>query len=289
VRGTDGGPYWSPDGKQLAFVDCADVTEGSCVVRVREGDVDRELVPIDYGNPAWSPDGTQIALVRCDDVEDWACAVFVVPAKGGSMRRVTEDGLFGQPVWSPDGRRIAFDATPQHGIAVVALDGSGLLWSTPGDDYPAWSPDGRQLAFMRSERLSGRGVRHDLYVIQADGTGARRITDGETNAASPAWSPDGTRLAYVQWSGHGECPSAAVFAAAPDGSNPRRVTPYRPLHADPVWSPDGRQIAFVRLEECWSEEEAVLWLVPAEGGEARPVLPLVRPEAGVAFAWRPAS
>jgi TolB protein len=256
---------------------------------VQEDDVERELTRIDYGDPAWSPDGTEIALVQCDDdADENACAVFAVPAEGGTPRRVTKDGLFGQPAWSPDGRRIAVDTTPQ-GIVVVAADGSGLLWSTLGHGDASWSPDGRQLAVMRTERLSDGGFRHDLYVIGADGTDARRITDGKTNAASPAWSPDGTQLAFVQWTGSGECPSAALFVADSDGSNPRRLTPYRPLHADPVWSPDGRQIAFVRLEECWSEEEAILWLVPPEGGEARPVLPPVRPEAGVAFAWRPAS
>jgi TolB protein len=288
ARGTDGSPAWSPDGTQLAFVRCDPVTEGDCTVVVWEEGVERELTGIEYGDPAWSPDGREIALVRCDNVEDPACAVFVVPAEGGTLRRVSRDGVFGQPVWSPDGRSIAFQGFPRGSIAVAGADGSGIVWWTDGSDSDAnWSPDGRQLAFVRSERVVADLSRHGVYVIEADGTGARRITDGEASTASPAWSPDGSRLAFVQWTDTAECPASTLFVSDPDGSNPRRLTTYREWGADPAWSPDGREIAFARVQECWSEEEATLWLIPAEGGEPRQVSPPARPTAGLDFAWRP--
>jgi Tol biopolymer transport system component len=292
ARGTDSGPAWSPDGTQLTFVRCDPITENDCTVIVWEDGVERELTHIDYGNPAWSPDGTEIAFVRCDDVEDddLACAIFVVPAEGGPLRRVTRDRAFGQPVWSPDGRSIAFDGGPRSGISVADADGSGIAWSTDGSDSdPNWSPDGRQIAFTRSERVVADLSRHDLYVIDADGSRARRVTDGEASAASPAWSPDGTQLAFVQWTDTGECPASTLFVSDPDGSNPRRLTTYREWGSDPAWSPDGQEIAFARVQECWSEKEAELWLIPAEGGEPRPVSPPARTDAGVDFAWRPAS
>jgi Tol biopolymer transport system component len=299
ARGTDGGPAWSPDGKQLAFVRC-DEFESSCTIRVREGEAEREIWRIDYGDPVWSPDGTEIALVRCGDTGEGACAIFAVPTKveGRRPRRVTDDGLYGQPVWSPDGKRLALEPVTKGGIVVVAANGSGVLWSTQHPDSdPNWSPDGRRIAFVRSTPLPHRGVRHDVYVIAADGTGARRITDGRTSAHDPAWSPAGDWIAFGQWAEDdaSECPSSALFAAAPDSSEQRQVTRYGPLNAEPAWSPDGRQIAFVRMDECWSEEDPILSLIAAEGGDARPIslvtrldsAPVARPPYAIAFAWRP--
>jgi hypothetical protein len=61
-----------------------------------------------------------------------------------------------------------------------------------GITNPTWSPDGSRIAFTG---LSA-GV-SNLFVVNVDGTGLRRLTDGRAAALHPSWSPDGKSIAYV--------------------------------------------------------------------------------------------
>ena len=60
------------------------------------------------------------------------------------------------------------------------------------DYWPAWSPDGKRIAFT-----SNRDGNYEIYVMNADGTGLRNVTQhpGQDNYA--AWSPDGKHLAFL--------------------------------------------------------------------------------------------
>src|SRR5579862_2996866 len=57
---------------------------------------------------------------------------------------------------------------------------------------PSWSPNGRQLVF-ESARNAGR---ENLYVINVDGTGERRLTFTMADDTHPVWSPDGTTIMF---------------------------------------------------------------------------------------------
>ena len=71
---------------------------------------------------------------------------------------------------------------------------------------PAWSPDGRRLTFeLIDDRRSG------LWIMNVDGSDARRVVQGE----SLTWSPNGKRIAFAQYDRF-DVPS--VFIANPDGS-----------------------------------------------------------------------
>jgi Tol biopolymer transport system component len=56
------------------------------------------------------------------------------------------------------------------------------------DRLPVWSPDGRMVAFV-----SRRDGNEEIYVMNADGSGQRRLTRTPWNDKSPAWSPAQTR------------------------------------------------------------------------------------------------
>ena len=88
---------------------------------------------------------------------------------------------------------------------------------------PAWSPDGRRIAFRRYDRqpqvVPGRVVRSagsDLFVVNADGSGLRRLTHHAENMRWFAWSPDGRTIAYLR--------NREVYTVKADGTGERRLT-----------------------------------------------------------------
>jgi Tol biopolymer transport system component len=101
------------------------------------------------------------------------------------------------------------------------------------DWAPAWSPDGSQLAFV-----SDRDGSYQIYVMRADGTGVRRLTEFPQGAEAPAWSPDGYWLAFVAYAGDGPGVSAReIYLMRADGRDQVRLTYNAFDDAQPDWQP----------------------------------------------------
>lgn len=216
--------------------------------------------PLDVQAPSWSPDGRTIVFVSWRDGNG---EVYAMDADGSGPRNLTQHPAKDvRPAWSPDGRSIAFVSRRdgQSEVYVMDADGSGkrnLTRDRARDDYPTWSPDGRRIAFLRGRLhsntilVAGAGppppgfascsgsprrcvhpfYSYQLYVVNADGSGLRRLTRNGTYKYQLVWSPDGRTIHFGR------------YLVSADGSGSRRL-PYIPLTA--VWSPDGRRIAFVR-------------------------------------------
>jgi TolB protein len=191
----------SPDGARLVlegFNENEPGLNGIYVVRASDGGGLVRLThnPYNTGDsyPQYSPDGTRVVFMRTKPGvnPDGAGAVFVVNADGTGLRRITPWGaaFLGQS-WSPDGRWILFqrpygrlyvvhpDGTRLHEIPVRLPVGSGAI-------SPAWSPDGEWIVFSLE-----RNAQADIYVVRADGSGLRRVTDAPGVETYPDWRPGG--------------------------------------------------------------------------------------------------
>ena len=105
--------------------------------------------------------------------------------------------------------------------------------STPG---PASAPS-RQPARLAGKLVFQASSGGDIYVIQADGSGLRRLTDG----LDPAWSPDGSQIAFTRWRHPWGVYLIDSESSDPVGSEVRVVDAIQLKEV--AWSPDGSQIA----------------------------------------------
>ncbi|AMY07680.1 translocation protein TolB [Luteitalea pratensis] len=166
------------------------------------------------------------------------------------------------PSFSQTGNELCFhsQASPRD-IYVVNVHGTGLTNLTESYRKPGplgepppltgdstrcdWSPKGNAIAFM-----NGAIGNQEIFAIDADGTGLRRLTTASGSDANPAFSPKGDLIAFE--SNRDGTPEIYVMKA--DGSDvPERLTnftaeptPNNVNVTKPTWSPTGDLLAFHR-------------------------------------------
>jgi Tol biopolymer transport system component len=153
-------------------------------------------------------------------------------------------------------------------LASAAVDGSDVREITQppegaiaADGSPSVSPDGKTIAFARA--IPGESPR--IYLVAIDGSGLRRLTQGNSAEIQPVWSPDGTHIAFSRADGE----HFDLFVAGADGSAPVQLTHTELADEDScTWSPNGLQLAFTRF---LNDDEDVL-AINVDGSAQHPLI-----------------
>lgn len=191
---------WSPDGASFAFT---------------------ALVPSRTEPPAWAPPGI---LPRVRRAREGYVQIFVVPATGGTPRRVSTRDLdyTGEPAWMPDGRSI-LAARADGEIDSVRISDGAVKTLTSGEgrnQNPVPSSDGGKIAWLATERKPQSYAVRKLWVMNADGSRVKVLTGSlDRDISDPQWSSD-SRTVYFRADDRG---FSHVYAARNDGTV-RQVT-----------------------------------------------------------------
>jgi TolB protein len=156
-----------------------------------------------------------------------------------------------ETVAEPAEERIVWASDRDGDFEIYSMrpDGSGVRQLTRNaasaeseadDASPAWSLDGQMIAFTSTRDHRGDGIEsQELYVMDADGTDQRRLTDEEPNVAGAGWLTDG-RLAFLS------CRQAIadcdLMAVDPDGGEPERLHRTRGVMEFVSVAPDGERL-----------------------------------------------
>ena len=242
-------PAWSANGRAIVFNETP--PGGVAELWIMNADGSKPHLLLSEPNfaenrPSFSPDGSRVVFGRCDLLigDGDTCAIYTVASNGTDLRPVTQ---------------FLRDTTARS---------------------PMYSPDGRTLAFILSND-SAAGFLGVTYLIEADGSNQRRVTDPAPCLIRPDWSPDGTRITLFAHLCNPENEKIAVMDA--DGSDVRYLTDngkdfyHGPHDRNPAFSPDGQFIVFERNPPDLSS--SALYVMRANGSELRSVLVLPRPQS----------
>jgi dipeptidyl aminopeptidase/acylaminoacyl peptidase len=256
---------WSPDGSRIAFFRAAaeadlwiaEVATGRLtpVTKVVHSNF---FLPSRGSNLAWSPDSRRLAFVGADPA---------IPAPAADPRVITRLQFKSRTEFS-DNRR-------EHIWIVDAAERAQprpLTWGEFHEHSIDWH--GGRIVFV-SNRQPDPDAAHnyDLFTVDVESGVIRRLTETPGCEYAPAFSPDGRLIAYTATTRavttiDSVAEDAHVFVIPSSGGPARELNHALDRRStSPRWAPDGRSVYFLAADRG----RQLLYRVPVEGGEARPV------------------
>ncbi len=201
--------------------------------------------------------------------------------RGEGARRITTNPRYdAEGTLSPDGKTIVFTSLRDGDLDIYTMrvDGTDLkrLTTTLGyDGGPFFSPDGKQIVYRAwhpqtaSDSADYRGlleqnlvrpVRMEIWVMDADGSHQRQVTNlGGANFA-PYFHPDGRRIIFASNHKNPRSRNFDLYLVNTDGSGLEQVTTSGEFDAFPMFSPDGRKLVWASNRHSKTQGETNIFI-----------------------------
>jgi Tol biopolymer transport system component len=213
---------------------------------------------------AWFGDGSGLIL-SAKDQPFAPSQIWQVAYPDGKVRRITTDlGNYGS---------VSLGMTADSkSIITVQAERESNIWVTPsgdsehlqqitsrgnlydGQDGISWTPDGK---IVYASNASGNG---DIWIMNADGNGQRKLTDDSHSDGWPVVSPDGRYIIFVS----DRSGALNIWRMNADGSDAKKVSSGK-IDDHPDVSPDGKWIVY---DSTGDAGFPAVWKVPIDGGNA---------------------
>jgi len=190
---------------------------------------------------------------------------------GSGLIALTDNPKYdAEPIVSSDGKWVVFGSQREGNFDIYRMDADGSnvkrLTDTYGYDGGPWiSPDNTQIVWRAWHPKTKAGKAQwrnnmandyiqstplDIWVMDADGSNKRRLTDNGATNWAPSWHPDGKRIIFssnmddwrekMKTYGH----NFELYLINSDGSGLERITYNNVFDSFPMFSPDGKKIVF---------------------------------------------
>ncbi len=291
--------FWPPPGKSLSFLLEEPRGLDLALAGLKEHAPVRVMAT---GAPLffdWSHDGKRLVVhagQRDAPASGAEVKLIRVTAVNHSVEKVLAKGRasFRTPAWSPDGRHLAYVANrdSETYLMVAGADGSNprpLADLPVGMDSFVWSPDSRHIAFSTAV-IGARGLFHGIKLLDIQSGRVKQLTDD--NLFACFFSPNGRYIAYVA------VPAARThyiwkLIDLKTGKT-KALENFIPTHEElfvlhyfdqvalshTIWSPDSKAFIYAGVNFPAAPQPGLrlvptphLWMVPVDGGKAKPIEP----------------
>ena len=242
---------WSPDGSEIAFVSNrisrnivpSNVFDAIYVASTDGGDEIRMTTGFftSMSSLHWLPDGTRIAFIGLYDLKvESDPAVYEIH----------------KSIFILDLSEAVYRMVNVQELDPIKIETGEIAVEIPWIDEASWSPDGTQIALISKmndpkRRKCFSQCESQLYIVNADGTQLRQITDGIFQHKDLAWSPDGEMLAVVSNRNDPDPENCYkprckwdLYLIDLEGNVLKELTNDVYSYWGLAWSPDGRYLAF---------------------------------------------
>ncbi len=222
---------------------------------------------------------THVADLRCPPKPErgsryrWALddyEIFSVRVDAREMQRLTfSPGYDAEATIAPNGKTIVFTSVRDGDLDLYSMniDGTGVKRLTREVGYDGgafYSPDGKRIVYRAHHPKTSEDVQAyqallrrnlvepgnlEIFVMNADGSGQRQVTNNGASNFAPFFHPDGRRIIFsssqAAATDEKERPVFHVYLVADDGTGLEQITHEGHFNSFPMFSPDGKRLVWI--------------------------------------------